>query len=130
MIFFGRSAGYAGMLETLRAFGLRLKAEDKSCIFQQLKPIYEYRNLAEAKEHLRHLAKEIEQNSKLLGMSDLPVVFTFTGLGNVGKGALEIFDLLPIKKVMPQVTKELLFWEFLIYQRGFLKMPQKPLVKC
>ena len=102
LVFFGRSAGHAGMLETLRAFGLRLKAQEKSCIFQQLKPIYEYRNLAEAKEHLGYLGQEIEHNPRLLGMQDVPVVFAFTGLGNVGKGALEIFDLLPVKEVRPQ----------------------------
>ena len=101
LVFFGRSAGHAGMLTTLRALGLRLKAQEKSCIFQQLKPIYEYRNLAEAKEHLHYLGQEIEKNPKLLGLSDLPLVFAFTGLGNVGKGALEIFDLLPVKEVRP-----------------------------
>ena len=103
LVFFGPSAGHAGMFETLRAFGLRLKAQEKSCIFQELKPIYDYRNLAAAKEHLSHLGKEIEQNpKKLLGMRDLPLVFAFTGLGNVGKGALEIFDLLPVQEVLPQ----------------------------
>ena len=102
LVFFGRSAGHAGMFETLRAFGLRLKAQDRACIFQQLKSIYDYRNLAAAKEHLRHLGQEIEQNPHLLGMEDVPVVFAFTGLGNVGKGALEIFDLLPGKEVRLQ----------------------------
>ena len=102
LVYFGRSAGHAGMFETLRALGLRLKAQGKACIFQQLKPIYEYRNLAAAKEHLRHLGQEIERNPHLLGMEDIPVVFAFTGLGNVGKGALEIFDLLPVQEVMPQ----------------------------
>ncbi len=101
LVFFGRSAGHAGMVETLRAFGLRLKAQEKACIFQELKPIYDYRNLAAAKEQVRYLGQEIEQNPALLGMEEIPLVFAFTGLGNVGKGALEIFDLLPVKEVRP-----------------------------
>ncbi len=102
LVFFGRSAGHVGMFETLRAFGLRLQAQGESCIFQQLKPIYDYRNLTEAKAHLSHLGQAIEPNPNLLGMRDMPIVFAFTGLGNVGKGALEIFDLLPAREVLPQ----------------------------
>ncbi|MDJ0678984.1 MAG: hypothetical protein QNJ18_03880 [Xenococcaceae cyanobacterium MO_167.B52] len=102
LVFFGRSAGHAGMVETLRAFGLRLKAQEKACIFQELKPIYDYRNLAAAKEQVRYLGQEIEQNPALLGMEEIPLVFAFTGLGNVGKGALEIFDLLPVQEIRPE----------------------------
>ena len=101
LIFFGRSAGHAGMFETLRGFGLRLKAQGKSCIFEQLNPIYEYRNLSEAKDHLRRLGQAIAQNPHRLGMGDRPIVFAFTGLGNVGKGALEIFEILPNQEVKP-----------------------------
>jgi alpha-aminoadipic semialdehyde synthase len=102
LVFFGRSAGQVGMFETLRALGLRLQEQGKSCLFQKLKPIYNYRDLAEAKKHLSQLGEALKHEPKLLGITDYPVVFAFTGLGNVGKGALEIFDLLPVQEVLPQ----------------------------
>lgn len=93
-VFFGRSAGQTGMFETLRAFGQRLTTLGKPCILEELKPVYEYSNLAAAKDHLKSLGEQIQQQPKALGIIDYPVVFAFAGMGNVGQGAVEIFNLL------------------------------------
>ncbi|NJL47018.1 MAG: hypothetical protein HC929_05310 [Leptolyngbyaceae cyanobacterium SM2_5_2] len=101
-VFFGRSAGHAGMFETLRAFGQRLEVQGQPSIFSQLKPIYDYPQLSAALIHLDALAVAIRDNPKLIGMADQPVVFAIAGMGNVGQGAAEIFDRLPHTAVRPQ----------------------------
>ncbi len=50
LIFFGRHAGIAGMIETLWALGQRLDWEGIPNPFTQLKHTYQYKDLAEAKE--------------------------------------------------------------------------------
>ncbi len=101
-VFFGRSAGQTGMFETLRAFGQRLTAQGKPCIFNQLKPVYEYADLADAVQHLSAIGAKLQEHPEQLGITDYPLVFAFVGLGNVGQGALEIFDQLPTQEVFPE----------------------------
>lgn len=100
-VFFGYSAGQTGMFETLRALGQRLTAQGKACIFNQLKPVYAYADLAAAKQHLSEISAQIQQDPTLLGVTEYPLVFAFAGLGNVGQGALDVFDLLPTEEVLP-----------------------------
>ncbi len=100
-VFFGRSAGQTGMLETLRALGHRLTALGYPCIFSQLKPVYEYQDLADALNHLATIATTISAQPHSLGITDRPLVFAVAGLGNVGKGALEILHQLPSQTVLP-----------------------------
>jgi len=101
-VFFGRSAGQTGMFETLRALGQRLTALGQPCLLQDLKPVYEYANLAEATAHLQQLGDRLRQDPSLLGLTDYPVVFAFAGMGNVGQGATEIFNLLSPPTVTAQ----------------------------
>ncbi len=101
-VFFGRSAGQAGMFETLRAFGNRRKALGSPCLLDELKPIYRYKHLAEALAHLQEIARELAAAPSRLGTGSEPVVFAFAGLGNVGQGALEVFTQLPHRRVAPQ----------------------------
>ncbi len=50
LIFFGRHAGIAGMIETLWPLGQRLDWEGIPTPFSQLRHTYEYKDLVEAKE--------------------------------------------------------------------------------
>lgn len=100
-VFFGRSAGQTGMFETLRALGQRLTAQGKPCIFDQLKPVYEYADLAEAIDHLKSMSIKIQEQPEKLGFTEHPLVFAIVGLGNVGQGAQEILDILPTQAVLP-----------------------------
>ena len=100
-VFFGHSAGQTGMFETLRALGQRLTTLGQPCIFNQLKPVYEYADLAAAKQHLSQISAQIQHDPTLLGVTEHPLVFGFAGLGNVGQGALDVFDLLPTEEVSP-----------------------------
>lgn len=106
-VFFGRSAGQTGMFETLRAFGQRCATLGKSCVFQELKPVYAYANLAAAKAHLRALGDRLEQDPTLLGVTDYPLVVAIAGLGNVGQGAMEILQLLSPQTVSAEALPAL-----------------------
>jgi hypothetical protein len=89
LIFFGRHAGYAGMIETLRALGQRMQwAGDSTCL-SAVRPAYEYHDLADAKRHLRELSPRLAEE-----MRPLPLVFGFSGYGNVSAGAQEVFSCL------------------------------------
>jgi len=100
LIFFGRHAGYAGMIDTLHGFGLRLKeAEGLESPFLKIKQSCDYFDLKEAKEEISKVAEIIKKD----GIPDelFPLVFGFLGYGNVSQGAQMILDLLPVKEIAP-----------------------------
>ncbi|NOZ08147.1 MAG: hypothetical protein GXO91_04620 [FCB group bacterium] len=100
LIFFGRYAGYAGMIETLHAFGEKLKRQGISNPFEAVKQAYEYNSVEDAKEHIREIGRSITDQ----GLAS-PGVFGFAGYGNVSQAAQEIFDLLPHKVITPAELK-------------------------
>jgi len=99
LVFFGRFAGLAGMLETLYAMGKRLHAFHLDSPFNELHQAFEYRNLEEAKAHVKAVGDKIRRQG--LPRDILPFVAGFAGYGNVSRGAQEIFDLLPVIEVAP-----------------------------
>jgi len=106
LIFFGRHAGYAGMIDTLHGFGLRLKEmEGLNSSFLKIKQSCDYFDLKEAKEEITKVAEIIKKD----GLPDklFPLVFGFLGYGNVSQGAQMILDLLPVKEIAPDELAEL-----------------------
>ena len=89
LIFFGRHAGYAGMIDTLRCLGQRLAVSGVSMPLARVRPAFEYRDLAEAKAHITTLGDEMVRQA---GAPQL--IFGFSGYGNVSLGAQEVFDCL------------------------------------
>lgn len=100
LVFFGRFAGYAGMLDTLWALGRRLDGEGIDSPFGALKLAHEYLDLEDAHVALARVAEEIRRD----GVPDAlhPLVVGFTGSGNASRGAQEIFDHLPHEEVLPE----------------------------
>ncbi|MFB0533354.1 MAG: bifunctional lysine ketoglutarate reductase /saccharopine dehydrogenase family protein [Anaerolineae bacterium] len=105
LIFFGRHAGMAGMIETLWALGKRLDWEGIPNPFSQLGHTYEYKDLAEAKEVISKLGEKIEGEG--LPGSVTPLICGIAGYGNVARGVWEILDLLPIEEVEPREVASL-----------------------
>ncbi|MHA1532831.1 MAG: hypothetical protein ACTSR6_12640, partial [Candidatus Heimdallarchaeota archaeon] len=106
LIFFGRHAGYAGMIDTLHGFGLRLKEmESLDSPFLKIKQSCDYFDLKEAKEEITKVDEIIKKD----GLPDklFPLVFGFLGYGNVSQGAQLILDLLPVKEIAPKELAEL-----------------------
>ena len=105
LIFFGRHAGYAGMIDTLWALGRRLQSEGISTPFAQLRPAHGYANLEEALAHIARVGDEIRHHGMPTGLR--PVVVAFTGSGNVSQGAQEVFDRLPWQPINARELTEL-----------------------
>ncbi len=99
LVFFGRFAGIAGMIDALHAFGKRLQYFGYETPFLHVKMSYEYGEVALAKEDIRKTALEIANAD--LPDEFAPYIFGFSGYGNVSRGAQEIFDLLPAKEIAP-----------------------------
>lgn len=100
LIFFGRHAGLAGMIDTLWALGQRLKYEKVDTPFSKIKRTFEYRGLQNAKKAIKEIADELQTAG--ITQEIQPLVVGFSGYGNVSQGAQEIFDLLPYKELAPQ----------------------------
>ena len=100
LLFFGKQAGQAGMIDTLWALGQRLDHEKKETPFSAVKQACQYASLVEAKEEIEKVGWEIHEHG--LEPSLVPLVCGFTGYGHVSLGAQEIFDLLPFETIGPQ----------------------------
>ncbi len=100
LIFFGRYAGLAGMINSLWSMGLRLKEAGYKTPFSQIKQAHLYKSLAEVREVISTVGQEIAE--KGLPEELRPFTVAFTGYGNVSQGAQEILGLLPVKEISPE----------------------------
>ena len=100
LIFFGRHAGLAGMIDSLWALGKRVESEGIQNPFNEVKKTFEYRGLKNGKNQITRISDEIKRNGISKDMQ--PLVCGFSGYGNVSQGAQEIFDILPHKEISPQ----------------------------
>ena len=99
LIFFGRHAGLAGMVETLWALGRRLAWEGVPNPLTDLRHSYEYADLAAVKEAVHRVGKRIRH--KGLPQAVVPLTVGVAGYGNVAKGAFEILNELPLQEIEP-----------------------------
>ena len=100
LIFFGKYAGFAGMINTLWSVGQRYQKLGIETPFLQLRQSYTYSSLAEAKKAINKVGYDIMKHG--LPKEILPFIVGITGYGNVGMGAQEILHLLPVKEVFPE----------------------------
>ncbi|MFA5972785.1 MAG: bifunctional lysine ketoglutarate reductase /saccharopine dehydrogenase family protein [Lentimicrobiaceae bacterium] len=100
LIFFGRYAGLAGMINSLWSMGLRLKAAGYKTPFAQIKQAHHYNSLAEVRDVISAVGQEIAEKGMPAELR--PFTVAFTGYGNVSQGAQEIIGLLPVKEISPE----------------------------
>lgn len=100
LIFFGRYAGLAGMIDTLWTLGQRLKEKGIENPFAEIRQAYRYNSLEEAKNAVKKVGGNIKK--KGLPESITPLILGIAGYGNVSKGAQEIISLLPVKEITPE----------------------------
>ncbi len=106
LVFFGRFAGLAGMIDALYGLGQRLRWHGYITPFIEVKPAYEYNDLEEAKSKLNELRRFIHKQG--LPKEFAPYIFGFAGYGNVSQGAQEILDILPVEEIRPEQVPEIL----------------------
>ncbi len=99
LVFFGRYAGLAGMIDALWALGQRLRYEGVSNPFTLVKRAYEYENLEHARKEIARVGQQIRKEG--LPECIRPLMCGFAGYGNVSQGAQEIYDLLPVQFITP-----------------------------
>ncbi len=99
LIFFGRFAGLAGMINSLWSLGQRWKAQGVETPFLKITQTHHYNSLEETKAAVRQVGEEIGKDGLPAGIS--PLTVGITGYGNVSRGAQEILDLLPVKEITP-----------------------------
>ncbi|CAF2031584.1 unnamed protein product [Brassica napus] len=105
LLAFGKFAGRAGLVDFLHGLGQRYLSQGYSTPFLSLGSSYMYSSLAAAKAAVISVGEEISSQGLPSGIC--PLVFVFTGTGNVSLGAQEIFKLLPHTFVEPSNLPEL-----------------------
>lgn len=93
LVAFGKYAGMAGMIDSLQGLGQRLLADGYSTPFLNISNAFMHENLKSAKNSFRGISKQINTSGISKNLS--PIVFAFTGTGNVSGGAQEMFENLP-----------------------------------
>ncbi|MGC9363186.1 MAG: bifunctional lysine ketoglutarate reductase /saccharopine dehydrogenase family protein [Fidelibacterota bacterium] len=100
LVFFGRFAGIAGMIDSFWALGKRLQDEGISTLFANLKPALQYGDLKSVKKAYRDQAQRFTREG--IPQKLTPLIVGFAGYGNVSKGAQEIFDTFPYIEIQPE----------------------------
>ncbi|WZZ23994.1 hypothetical protein YC2023_007395 [Brassica napus] len=116
LLAFGQYAGRAGLVDFLHGLGQRYLSLGYSTPFLSLGSSYMYSSLAAAKAAVISVGEEIASQGLPLGIC--PLVFVFTGTGNVSLGAQEIFKLLPHTFVEPSKLPELFVKDKGVSQNG------------
>ena len=93
IIFFGKFAGYAGVIDSLWLLGRRLQHEGIDTPINKINQATEYNMLSDAENAIEEVGNEIKE--KGLPNEIVPLITGFTGYGNVSKGAQQLYDLLP-----------------------------------
>lgn len=93
LVAFGKFAGVAGMIDILHGIGLKLLSQGLNTPFVNVGRAYSYFSTEDAKNAVRIVGQRIASNG--LPKELAPVIFLFTGKGNVSQGAQEIFSQLP-----------------------------------
>jgi len=97
LIFFGRHAGCAGMIDGLWALGQRLEKDGVANPFTEIRPAHAYDSLDEAEQAIARVGERIRNEGVPDGLH--PMICGFTGTGNVSTGAIEVYDKLPVREV-------------------------------
>ena len=105
LVFFGKYAGNAGMVDTLWGLGQRLKIHHGlDTPFLKVKRAYEYDSVHDAVHHLSEIGQEIEENG--LPEEICPLNIFLLGYGHVATGCREILSALPIQEIEPDLLKQ------------------------
>lgn len=105
LVFFGRHAGLAGMVDTLWAVAKRASAAGIATPFDALRLTHEYADLEGVRAAFGDVAEAIARDG--VPKSLAPFVIGVAGDGNVSRGAQEIIDLLPVETVEPSALAAL-----------------------
>ncbi len=104
LVFFGKYAGIAGMIDSLWALGQRLKMEGFDTPFATIKQANQYGDLNEAMSVVTWAGDRIRRDG--LPEQLAPLICGFSGRGNVSRGAQLVYDRLPVELIPPEGLPE------------------------
>ncbi|MEZ4526764.1 MAG: bifunctional lysine ketoglutarate reductase /saccharopine dehydrogenase family protein [Desulfobacterales bacterium] len=104
LIFFGRYAGLAGIINSFWALGQRLLLEGIASPFVRMQQAHHYHDLEDAKAVIREIRADIEKNG--IPPAIHPLIVGLSGYGNVSKGAQELLDLFPVEEILPNMVSD------------------------
>ncbi|KAI8992221.1 Saccharopine dehydrogenase-domain-containing protein [Pilobolus umbonatus] len=93
LVAFGEFAGNAGMIDTFYGMGHRFLGLGYNTPFLYTSMAHAYPNLVEARLALNRMGEKITKDGTPKDFG--PLIYAFTGSGNVNKGALDIFKEVP-----------------------------------
>ena len=99
LVFFGRFAGIAGMVDTLAGLGERLETQGMQTPFSRVRLAHEYGRVDLAKAAIAEVGRDIVELGLPAELS--PFVVGVTGYGHVAKGAWEMLEALGATEVDP-----------------------------
>jgi alpha-aminoadipic semialdehyde synthase len=100
LVFFGRHAGLAGMINTLWMLGERWHRRGIDTPLRSIRQAHDFDCLEQARAVITDVADEIRSYG--LPAPLCPVIIGVTGYGNVARGAQEILSLLPVHDIAPE----------------------------
>ena len=101
LVFFGKFAGIAGMIDTLHGLGQRLQQQmGITTPFTKIKSAYQYDSVEAALAHISEVGKEIAV--KGLPSELCPFRIFLMGYGNVSQGSRLVLNALPIVEIAPE----------------------------
>jgi len=99
LVFFGRFAGLAGIVDTLAGLGRRLELRGIETPFARVRLAHEYGRVDLARAALAEVGRDVVEQGLPEQLS--PLVIGVTGYGHVAKGAWEMLDALGATEVEP-----------------------------
>ncbi|MBN1513466.1 MAG: hypothetical protein JXB13_15730 [Phycisphaerae bacterium] len=100
LVFFGRHAGLAGMINALWMLGERWKQRGVDTPLQHIRQARHFDCLEQARGVITDVADEIRAHGLPAVVS--PAIIGVIGYGNVARGVQEILDLLPMESIRPE----------------------------
>ncbi|KAI8972025.1 Saccharopine dehydrogenase-domain-containing protein [Mycotypha africana] len=93
LVAFGKFAGNAGMVDIFHGMGQRFLGMGYSSPFMYMPMAHTFPTIAEAKAAIARMGNIIRENGTAKDFG--PLVYAFTGSGNVAQGAMEMFKETP-----------------------------------
>lgn len=100
LVFFGRHAGVAGMIDALWALGQRLLHEGEPTPLANVQRALDYDDVEHAKREVAAIGRQL-LNTPTAPDALRPLVVGVTGYGHVAGGAVEILDALGAREISP-----------------------------
>jgi len=109
LVAFGEYAGKAGLIDSIRGLGAQLLHKGISTPFLNVGSSYMYPSYKDASEAVERAGLAFtREHANQPATPFNPLVFLFTGSGNVNRGARDVFNKMPHRWVQPEELEKLI----------------------